>query len=176
LALAALRAGQTDEALAACQRLTTRLARGESPGTGQCIDGVAAVPDVLLSLREARVPQSEMPGFEQDLERALNALRSFARIFPIARPAALRCQARVLQERGREAAARRAWRRSARAARRLQMPVDEAHVHLDLSRFAPDAEARHRELAAAHAILEPIGCADLAADVRASTGARASGA
>ncbi|MEN8162179.1 MAG: hypothetical protein ABFS41_19065, partial [Myxococcota bacterium] len=39
LALAALRAGQTDEALAACQRLTTRLARGESPGTGQCIDG-----------------------------------------------------------------------------------------------------------------------------------------
>jgi hypothetical protein len=156
LALSALRAGEAGEALAACQRLTARLARGEDPGTGQCIDGVAGVPDVLLSLREARVPQSEMPGFERDLAHALEALASFARIFPIARPAVQRCRARVLFEWGREAAARRHWRRSARAARRLRMPVDEANVHLDLARIARDDEGRARHMAAAHAILTPL--------------------
>jgi tetratricopeptide (TPR) repeat protein len=172
LAQAALHAGEADEALAACQRLTARLVRGESPATGQCLDGVGAAPDVLLCLREARVPQSELPGFEQDLERAVAALRSFARVFPIARAAAQRCQARLLHDRGRTQAAQRLWQRSARSARRFGMRLEEARAHLDLARIASDAESRASHLQAASALLEPAGCAGFAAHVLAASDVR----
>jgi tetratricopeptide (TPR) repeat protein/predicted Ser/Thr protein kinase len=170
LAQSALHAGAPEEALAACQRLTARLARGESPATGQCLDGVGAAPDVLLCLREARVPQSELPGFELDLEHALAALRSFARVFPIARPAALRCRARLLFDRGRTAAARRHWMRSARSARRFGMRLEEARVHLDLARIARDPEARSVHWQSALALLTPAGCAGFAAQVVTASG------
>jgi hypothetical protein len=170
LAQAALYAGEVEEAHAACQRLIGRLVRGERPATGQCLDGVGSAPDVLLCLREARVAQSELPGFEEELEQSLNALRRFARIFPIAQPALHRCNARLLHDRGRESAARRAWRLSVRSARRLRMPLEEARVHLDLARVAPNAAARDDRLRSALGLLEPMGCRDLADRVLAGTG------
>lgn len=174
LAQAALHAGEIDEAQAACQRLTARLARGERPATGQCVDGVGAASDVLLCLREARVPQSELPGFEQDLERSVSVLRRFARIFPIAQPAAQRSNARLLHDRGRGRAARRAWLRSARIAQRLRMPLEEARVYIDLSRVAPDAATRGLHWKRALELLERMGCAGFAPMVlAASTGAPA---
>jgi hypothetical protein len=172
LALSALFAGETDEAQAACHRLVARLARGEWPATGQCLDGVGAAADVLLCLREARLPHCELPRFEEDLDRAVASLRRFALVFPIARPAALRTRARLLHDRGRVAAARRAWQRSARVASRLRMPLEEARVHLDLARVDADPRAREAHWQRARALLGPIGCGAFAGHVLGASGAR----
>jgi hypothetical protein len=157
LALAAAHAHAPDDVRAACDRLLGRLARRERPATGQCLDGLGAASDALLCLLEAGGGDADGT-LEQDAARAFAALRRFARLFPIAVPAAQRSRARLLHLRGRHAAAQRAWRHSARAAQRLAMPLDEARVALDLARVAPDVGSRREHLDAATRLLAARGC------------------
>jgi tetratricopeptide (TPR) repeat protein len=162
LALSALYAGEHDEARAACDRLLSRLARGERPSTGQCLDGLGAVADALLCMLESGAPQSELPSFERDLDQAVRALRQFARIFPIARAAAQRSRARLLHQAGRRGEAYRLWERSVRTAQRVGMPLEEARARLDLVRVLADGEAREEHRRIALDRLAAMGCTDLA--------------
>ncbi len=152
LARAALHCGNTAVATAACRRLTGRLNRGEWPATGQCVDGVAAAAEVLFWLRQAGGDVTP------ELRLAMQTLRRFALLFPIAAPAFHRARARLSAAAGHEAAAQRAWQRSLAIATRLHMPLEQALVHLDQASLARSAERRTSALAEARAVLRPLGC------------------
>jgi hypothetical protein len=143
-ARAAFLAGDTATAWTCCRRLGVRMARGEWPATGQCIDGMSAAADVLLGLRETGAAPAGGEALDREIGQALRALQRFARLFPIARPALHRSRARRLHADGRRARAARAWQRSLAAAARLGMPIDAALVHLDAARLGdgpPDVAA-----------------------------------
>ncbi len=78
----------------------------------------AAVADILLCVPGARGVA--------DARMARRAVARHARVFTIARPAALWCAGAAAWVEGRSGAARRAWRRSAVAAERLGQPRDQA--------------------------------------------------
>jgi tetratricopeptide (TPR) repeat protein len=160
LARALLYCRQYEEARVACRRLGTRIARGEWPATGQCIDGIGSAADVLMALGEQEGWRNRSLAHEADA--ALAALARFARIFPIGRPVLLRCRARRLARVGRHAAAERVWRRGLEEARRRVMPIEEAMVHLDRARILSGVHAATEEIARARDVLAPIGCGPFA--------------
>jgi len=158
LARAALYAGETEAALEACRRLIARIAGGEWPATGQCIDGLGAVADVLSALSEAGT--GVIPVLDIETAQAVDALRRFARIFPIGQPVLHRVRARLLVRARHVRRAERAWRRSVTAARLLGMPIDEALAQLERAALHPDARTVGDQGACMR--LAALGCAPLA--------------
>jgi eukaryotic-like serine/threonine-protein kinase len=155
LALSALYSGRVDFALTRCRALLSRIRRGDLPATGQCIDGVAAVPDVLLTLLEES--ERSDAALLADVQLAISTLRRFSLAFAIARPAMYRSQARYLHALGQRREARRSWTRSLRAARTLGMPLEAARVHLDMTRHAISPEVAENERRSAMQLLEGPG-------------------
>ena len=105
------------------------------------------------------------PGEREALQAlALEAVASaarFARVFPIGAPRLALLRGELAWLAGRRAQARASWTLALGAARRLDMPLDEARVALRLGRLvATDAGEREALLGRAAALLEELGTAE----------------
>jgi hypothetical protein len=121
----------------------------------QCLDGYAGVADVYLRVWGRRRGGREA----QAVRRACRDLQRFARIYPIARPAAFRSLAWRSWIAGRRPRALRLWERSVRTAVELDMPYDEARGRQVLAQVAATRPGRDLHAARADALLARLGCA-----------------
>jgi hypothetical protein len=136
--------------------LTTALeAIGAGPPVNlYCVDAYSLSASVAISLSEG----ADSMGAEENLRgmarEACRSLDAFARVFPVARPRALRQRARLATLAKRTARARRLWARSIAEAQALALPLDEALAeralgqHLDAhDPLRASHLAQHRTLA-----------------------------
>ncbi|WNG43187.1 protein kinase [Archangium minus] len=131
--------------------------------------GYEGAARVYLALWEReRVPGQPPPPVAEAARRACARLSSFATRFPLARAVALRCTGRMHWLAGRTWRARRAWKRSARLAREMGMPYDEALAWFELARAAPPGSAE-RETFLRQAVegFTRLGCAGLLREAEA---------
>jgi tetratricopeptide (TPR) repeat protein len=115
--------GRFDEALNIARVLGERLSSGKTPALPQVVDSYDACAEVSLDRWER---MRNAPGVADEALRACAAIRKFARIVPMAVPAARRCVGRALLLRGRRAAGLRSLEASVHSARTLRMPMEEA--------------------------------------------------
>lgn len=129
-------AGRLDEALTIARVLGDRISSGKTPALPQVVDSYGGWAEVMLD-RWARLPDTR--GAPEEALRACAALRRFARIVPMAVPAARRCAGQALLLRGRRAAGLRSLETSVRSARALRMPMEEARSLAVLARVLDEA-------------------------------------
>jgi tetratricopeptide (TPR) repeat protein len=168
LAVAHLRRGEWERARARADGVMA-LARRYQPMLFTESHGYEGAAWVYLALWEReRAPGQPPPPVADEARGACARLASLATRFPVARPVALRCTGRRLWLEGKPWRAHRAWRRSARLARELQMPYDEALAWLELARTAPPGSPE-REEAVRHAMVgfTRLGCAGHLREVEA---------
>jgi tetratricopeptide (TPR) repeat protein len=162
LARALLYGGDTDQAAALAEVLWRRLRALRAPIPGpQCLDAYGALPEVYLALWESR--RDAAATFGEGARWACRELRRFARMVPMAQPAALRFTALEHWLEGRSARAEAFWGRSLAAARHYRMPYDEARVHHDMARCGAEERTSHRS--GARELYERLGCAHHLAEV-----------
>lgn len=132
------------------------LARGVQPTVYSEAHGYEGAAEVYLDLwaREMYAGGRNVDTFARRAHEALGLLRTFARVFPLGAPAALRCAGRVQHNAGRQRIARALFMRSARLAARMGMPFEEACAWLELARTTGSGEAQRR----AAALFEGLGC------------------
>ena len=95
---------------------------------------------------------------EAESRRAVKALSSHARVFPIGRPAADLWRGVLLWHRGRGGKSFAAWRRSISASRALRMPLVEGLARLQIGRrLDAGSEERERQLVEAESLFGRIG-------------------
>ncbi len=159
LALAQLRQQQPDEALRLAAQTLKLMAR-TSPTSYLSLPGYAGLAEMLLTLWENELcsalkidavglPQIDPAAFRfahKSLARqACQALRGYARVFPIGQPRAQLWQGNFEWLSGRKRVARQCWQRSLAAAVQLGMPFDEGLAHYELGRHLPLANAERAE-------------------------------
>jgi hypothetical protein len=127
----------------------------------QCLDGYRSLADVYWLAWQGVAAGDAGSRLRRRALRATRDLAFFARLFPIAAPAALRARARFDWSEGRSPHALRRWRRSAAAARRLAMPYDEALASLDLAQAADAEGERARHAERARRLFAELGCRDV---------------
>jgi serine/threonine protein kinase len=162
LAVAALERGEWEEARDAADRVMA-LARRYPPMLFTEGHGYEGAARTYLTLWEReRVPGEPAPAVAGEARAACARLSLFATRFPLARPMALRCEGWMHWLAGRAWRARRAWRSSARRARELGMPQDEALAWLELGRvLAPGSPEREDCLRRAQEGFAALGCKGL---------------
>ncbi|MDB5351001.1 MAG: hypothetical protein JWN86_2248 [Planctomycetota bacterium] len=149
-----LRLGDREAARLAAES-TVRHIGDTRPMVGYSFDGYAGAAETLVVLAEDGRPHSSRAA-----KSALAALHAFARVFPIARPRALRLTGLDYLRRGRRRAAIRIWGRALRAAEQLGMPYEVALIHAELGTQAGAADpSRSLHLEQARTILTRIGSA-----------------
>ncbi|WP_375769783.1 protein kinase [Archangium gephyra] len=147
LALAYLQREEWERARDEADKLT-ELARRYQPMLYTEIHGYEGAARVYLALWEReRVPGRPPPPVAEDARRACARLSAFAVRFPLARAVALRCTGRMHWLLGREWRARSAWKRSARLAREMGMPYEEAMAWLELARASAPGSPEREESA-----------------------------
>ncbi len=163
LAVAQLRRGETALARQAADA-AIRLIRRFPAATFPTFDGYAGPAEVYLSLWEAdpHNPQSE---FKALTRQACEALRRYARAYPIGQPRAWLCQGWRDWLAGKPAQAQQAWQKSLTAAERLAMPYEAGLAHYAIGRRAHGQE-RQTHLKRALEIFEQLGAAYDAAQTR----------
>ncbi|MFY0562986.1 serine/threonine-protein kinase PknK [Archangium lansingense] len=131
--------------------------------------GYEGAARVYLALWEReRVPGKPPPPVAEEARRACARLSSFAVRFPLSRAVALRCTGRMHWLLGHKWRARSAWRRSARLAREMGMPYDEAMAWLELGRAAaPGSPEREESLRQAVEGFTRLGCVGLQREAEA---------
>jgi class 3 adenylate cyclase/tetratricopeptide (TPR) repeat protein len=113
----------------------------------------AAAAEVYLTLREQGRLRSARPG-----RRACKRLKALARIFPIARPAALLWAGLCARLDGHEARARLQWRQALEAASAQGMPHFQALALLAMGRHLPHgSHERVEHLTQAERLLREVG-------------------
>jgi tetratricopeptide (TPR) repeat protein len=167
-AAALWRAGQREESIALADQLARRLADGRGPLISQCLDGYGALAEVYLSRLEEAADGPERERAAAAAKSACRSLRWFARVFPMAVPAAHRSTARERWIRGSHSGARRAWRRSLHAAQELGMPFWEACAHQDLALRAAGADERSQHHSNAERIFRSLGAVGYLAELESS--------
>jgi tetratricopeptide (TPR) repeat protein len=157
LAKALLVTGHTQRALEVADVLLERTRRRGIVLLAQCLDGYAALADVYLTVWEREGARAS-PVLRAAARRATTVLGRFARIFGIAKPAALRSRGweRWLSDRPQRAV--RSWEAAVEAAEVLRMPYEQALAHDALGRAlrVPEECRRHGEIA--HRLLHELGC------------------
>jgi tetratricopeptide (TPR) repeat protein len=159
MALAHLGRGDLERARKEADR-TRDLIQAGSANTFWAIDHHLAVPSVYLTCWERGLLTPAADPRQQAL-RACAAAERHARLFPVARPAALRHRgwAEALKGRREEAIAR--WTRALELACSLRIPYEEALAHYELGRHGdPGSPQRGEHLARARRLFAQIGCAD----------------
>lgn len=157
MAMAALRAGDQEEALKLAD--DARQAAIES-GSGS-VFGFSyhwLLPELYAAVARARGGRD--PQLIRRFEEARRLGTQFAWMCRVARPFSLVHRGRSFELAGKPSEARRAFRDSANAAARLEMPFDEALAHLAVAQSAGVSEPERRERAGkAVAIFDRLGCA-----------------
>ncbi|GIV98385.1 MAG: adenylate/guanylate cyclase domain-containing protein [Herpetosiphonaceae bacterium] len=155
LALAYVRQGRREEALAAASSALAKLSR-MAPTSYLSLPSYAAVADVYLTLWEEAGPAADR-ALIACAGRACRELRRYTRVFPIGRPHMLLYHGLYSWQRGKHRRAQRLWNRALVAARRLAMPYDQALVHLTIARHLPAvSSARQTHLEQACTIFERL--------------------
>jgi serine/threonine protein kinase/tetratricopeptide (TPR) repeat protein len=169
LALAYLRLGNTEQALRTAAR-TLEVLRSINPVTFFLYPGIIAMVEVYLTLWEqasSRAPTESEP-LKKEARAAIQILRAFARILPIARPYAQLARGSEAWLSGRAAAATEAWRMALAEAEQLEMPFEQARARFELGRHLGQQEpARRDHLLRARAIFSELGAVDDVARVQA---------
>lgn len=131
--------------------------------------GYEGAARVYLALWEReRVPGKPPPPVAEEARRACARLSSFATRFPLTRAVALRCAGRMHWLAGHTWRARSAWKRSARLAREMGMPYEEALAWFELARAAaPGSPEREDSLRRAMEGFTRLGCAGLLREAEA---------
>jgi serine/threonine protein kinase/tetratricopeptide (TPR) repeat protein len=118
----AFSAGRDDESRRYLETALTAIEAG-TPVNLYCAEAYNLAAGVAIGLGE-RAPAGASSGASV-AQRAAKALKAFARVFPVARPKALRQAGRLAMAGGREKDALRLYARSRTEARRLALPLDE---------------------------------------------------
>ncbi len=162
VALARLRAGDRTATLDALRRAAGTVRTGVV--SSYTLLGLSAVAEVALALAEAEGvgaggPAGSLAAAEPLAigRRAVSALLAFARIYAIGRPRAELWRGAYDLLAGRARSARRAFARSLLAARRLEMPTDQALAHLEIGRRDADPAARRQHLERARDLYARVG-------------------
>lgn len=100
------------------------------------LNGYYGVSRTYLALWEqSRIPgDTELPKLSL---RACQALRRYARTFPVGRPSDLQCKGLALWLSGKQQRAFAAWHKGLVAAERMQLPYSEGLLHYELARHLP---------------------------------------
>ncbi|WNG21463.1 serine/threonine-protein kinase PknK [Cystobacter fuscus] len=168
LAVSALERGEWEVARDEADRVMA-LARRYPPMLFTEGHGYEGAARVYLTLWEReRVPGEPAPAEAAEARAACERLSLFSNRFPLARPMALRCEGRMHWLAGRAWRARWALKRSARRARELGMPLDEALAWLELGRIlALGSPERESSLRQAREGFAALGCVGLARQAEA---------
>ena len=144
-ALIHLRSGEAGEAYEVAQT-GIRQARSIRSLAFYTAEGFAELMEVCLTLSSRADPRFATDGRTLRREAAVAAagLRRYARLFPVAVPAAERMGGLAAWESARPARAGRAWRRSLATAERLAMPYSEGLAHFALGSHAVGTPAEQR--------------------------------
>jgi eukaryotic-like serine/threonine-protein kinase len=110
---------------------------GQSPPAAvHCIGGTRAAAEVMFRCwedEESRLGRGELETIRW-ARRAHRAMASYARIFPIGRPAAHRFTGALHMRSGRPARALAAWEEARRSAEQLDIPAELGYAHFELGR------------------------------------------
>jgi tetratricopeptide (TPR) repeat protein len=164
LGLLALVHWKRDQAAAADEAAAAALAllRATPVAAFYALGGYVALCEVLL----AQAAQSPRGAGGRELAEALTALRGFARRYPVARAAMLRCTGRAHWQAGRRQKAINAWSRGLEAAVWMNLPYEVGLAYLELGKAGQSA-ARLQNLRDARDIFGQIGALDDLATARA---------
>jgi tetratricopeptide (TPR) repeat protein len=114
--------------------LAMNLVGTTSPTAYYALEAYSAVVEVALAQWQSKAISAAQ------LHKAIAGLKSFARIFPIARPRALLWRGQYCLLSKRPSGARRLWRKGLAVADRLSMPYEQRLLHESMS----GAEVSHR--------------------------------
>jgi tetratricopeptide (TPR) repeat protein len=129
------------------------------PPVGAIVDAYEGAASAFLGLwaLEDATPRSRGASIAQN---ACSLLTRFARRFPLARPAALRCSGWLRWLSGRRASALRTWQRAANEARRRGMPYEQALAHEHLAFRATTEAERERHRSEVRKLFSQLGRAE----------------
>jgi class 3 adenylate cyclase/tetratricopeptide (TPR) repeat protein len=162
LAVARLRLGMRPAARKAAQEALRQI-EPTRPMASFNLEGYSGAVEVFLALWDAS--RHESSGRSRDLEqlahRACRALRTFARVFPIAGPRVRLWRGLILRLSGHSSRADAVWSEGLERAGSLDMPYEQALLHLEIGRHAEvGGAARPVHLGCAGEILTRLGAAD----------------
>ncbi len=161
LALAHLRLGQSEQALAYASRVID-LAFDISPTVYSMDVGFAAVAEVYFELWERALhdPNRQMDADKYRLlaEKALKLLGAFRKVFPIGQPPSYYYQGWYEWLMGKREKAITSWRKGLEAAQKFNMPYEEGLIRVKLGTVIKDnAVERKERFARAIQIFEKMG-------------------
>jgi tetratricopeptide (TPR) repeat protein len=161
LALAHLRLGKYDEALAHADKVI-ELAANKSPTVYSMDIGFSAAAEVYFELWEKALRTSsqglDIAQHKMYAEKALGLLRAFRKVFPIGQAYVYYYQGRYEELTGKPQMAVNSWRKGLEAARKFNLLYEEGVIRIKLgSSSQEDPSARKEHLECAIRIFEKMG-------------------
>jgi len=161
LALAHLRLGQSEQALAYASRVID-LASDISPTVYSMDLGFAAVAEVYFELWERALhdPNRKLDAdkYRSLAEKAIKLLRAFQRVFPIGQPPADYYQGWYEWLTGKRERALASWQKGLEASQKFKMPYEEGLIRVKLGAVLKENTVEQQErLARAIQIFEKMG-------------------
>jgi hypothetical protein len=125
--------------------------------------GFTAVAEVFFELWDKALRDSSLGldiiGLKSSAEMAIKSLRAFQNVFPIGQPHTPYYRGWYAQLTGKHQQAVKLWRKSLEAARKFNMPYEEAQACFRLASSLPaDDPTRKDYLAHALTVFEAMGC------------------
>lgn len=150
-----------DDALAEeAADIVLELARGRRPAAmteGRGYEGAASAFLTLAARADSRDAGAKTLALKA--RESCELLRQFARLFPLAQSASLRCDGLLAQLLGKPSKALRLFDRGSKVAKRLQMPYDEALCHREMAQVPTrSAQDQAKRVRAASEMFERLGC------------------
>lgn len=138
--------GRPEAALSAAENASSMLERS-APNFFSQVEGYAGVVRTYLLAWEAEMVRGGEPGGQLRLRtrHAVKALDRLAGVFPVCGPRAAIWHARMDWLSGRQAAARKGWKKGLEAALSLHMPYEEALAHLEIGSHLPPGSAERAQ-------------------------------
>jgi class 3 adenylate cyclase/tetratricopeptide (TPR) repeat protein len=160
LALAYLRLGQDDKAREYAQKVFDIMG-STSPTVYSMNIGFTAVAEVAFELWEKALlsqPTDDSDEYKALAEKSLKLLKAFQGVFPIGQPVTPYYQGWYEMLTGKHDAAIKSWRKGLEAAKKFNMPYEEALARLKLGTYSKeDAETRGEHFSRALHLLEKMG-------------------
>jgi tetratricopeptide (TPR) repeat protein len=149
-----LRRAERDLALAAAEKASHLISK-TSPTSYLSLPGYAGAAETYLALGTSKDFQTIK---RSNVQQACQALRSYARVFPIGQPQAYLWQGVLEWGLGRPERAKKWWAKSLAAAEKLGLPYAAGLTHLEMGRRLPPLDsARPRHLGRACRIFSRLG-------------------
>ena len=124
-------------------------------------EGYSGISEAYLMLLEhPDQSEADLPALKKSLKIALAGLRTFARVFPMARPHTSRIEGWNAHLNNQPDAAKRFWEKSLAGAEKIGKAYEQGLAHFDIGRFSPSGSPEHKQhLEQAITLFESIGAA-----------------